>query len=152
MKPRVALMAMVGAVVTGTACAASLNVVIGKLNAEAEACGVSEPQLASAARLALRNNHVQPTENSRSRDSLYVSASVLSSPEGLCVAQILAQINVKVQVAAGSNFTPKKSTDSQYASVCTEAGLLDGPNGSFAPRVGERVAALIQQCLAHLRY
>jgi hypothetical protein len=152
MKPTIALIALLGAVFTGTACAASLDVVIGKLNAEAEACGVSEPQLASAARLALRNNQVQPTENSRSRDSLYVYASVLSSPEGLCVAQILVQINVRVQIVAGSNFTPPKSKDSQYAPVCTEPGLLYGPNGSFAPRVGERVAALIKQCLGHLKY
>jgi hypothetical protein len=152
MKPAIKSIALLGAVFAGTACAASLDVVIGKLNAEAEACGVSESQLASAARLALRNNQVQPTENSRSRDSLYVYASVLSSPESLCVAQILVQINVRVQVAAGSKFSPAESTDPQYAPVCTEPGLLYGPNGSFAPRVGERVAALIKQCLGRLKY
>lgn len=152
MKPTIASIALVGAVFTGPVCAASLDVVIGKLNAAAEACGVFEPQLASAARLALRTNQVQPTENNRSRDSLYVQASVVSSPEGLCIAQILVQINVRVQIVAGSHFSPAISTDSQYAPVCTEPGLLFGPNGSFAPRVGERIADLIKQCLGHLKY
>jgi hypothetical protein len=130
------------------AIAASLVVLIERLDNDARLCNVSESQLDSLARLTLRNNNISVDANANS--SLYVNVTIARTA-GSCVASYSTSIDVPATILPSSSFRPQKG-HIPWASLCHKGGIMTGSTQDFYLRLSSAVEHSIKACLGSVDY
>ena len=151
MKAKGALVAFLVAVHANVAHAASLPVVIEKLNEAAKTCGLSESQLESVVLRTLESSQLQPDANAAGW--LHVRVTVNQTRRNLCAAHISVQMKASAKaLPAGGIADPKRRSRVPDVMLCGEGGDYSAPKATFSLEIESAVEQFIKQCLGSLKY
>ena len=151
MKAKAVLAALLVATHAGATRAASLPVVIEKLNAAANACGISEPQLESVALRALESSQFQPDADAGG--SLHVRVVVTKTPRSPCAARISVKMKAfKKPLPSDKMPNPKQRSRGPVVLLCTKNSDYSAPKDRFALEIESAMEYSIRQCLGSLKY
>ncbi len=151
MKARVVLAVLLVATHASAARAASLPVVIEKLNAAATACGISEPQLERVALRALESSQFQPDPDAGGW--LNVRVTVTQSRRSPCAARISVQMKAfRKPLPPGGMPNPQQRSRVPVVVLCSKNGDYSEPKDRFSPEIESAMEYSIRQCLGSLKY
>ena len=151
MKARVALVALLVAAHANIAHAASLPVVIEKLNEAAKTCGLSESQLESLALRTLESSQLQPDTNAGGW--LHVRVTVNQTRRNPCAAHISVQMKAAAKpLPSGGIANPRQRSRVPDVVLCNEGGDYSAPKAAFSLEIESAVEHYIKQCLGSLKY
>jgi hypothetical protein len=151
MKAMVVLAALLVATYASATRAASLPVVIEKLNAAATACGISEPQLESVALRTLESSQFQPDADAGGW--LHVRVTVTKSRRNPCAARISVQMKAfRKPLPSGGMPNSKQRSRVPVVVLCSKNNDYSAPNDRFSLEIESAMEYSITQCLGSLKY
>jgi hypothetical protein len=150
-KTTVTIFGLLVATFAGAARAASLPVVIEKLNAAATACGISESQLGSVARRVLESSQWKPDADAGGW--LNVRVTVTQAGRNACTARISVRMRaVAKPLPSDGTAKPKQRPRAPNVVLCNESGDVSALKAAFSSEVESATQYSIGQCLGSLKY
>lgn len=151
MKATAALLVLLIATHASIARAASLPVVVERLNKAAKACGISESQLEGVALRTLGNSPLQPDTNAGGW--LRVRVTVTQKRRVPCAAHISVQMKAVAKTLPSTRIAnPKQRPRVPDVVLCNESGDYSAAKAVFPLEVESAVEHAINQCLGSLKY
>ena len=151
MKAMVLLAVLLVATSSSATRAASLPVVIEKLNAAATACGISEQQLENVALRTLEGSQFQPDADAGGW--LHVHVTVSQTRRNPCAARISVQMKAfRKPLSPGGMPNPQLRSRVPVVVLCSKNNDYSAPKDRFALEVASAMEYLTRQCLGSLKY
>lgn len=151
MKATVVLAALLVAIYASATRAASLPVVIEKLNAAATACVISEPQLESVALRTLESSQFQPDADAGGW--LNVHVTVTQTQRNPCAARISVKMNAfRKPLPSGGVPNLKQRSRVPVVVLCNKSSDYSAPRDRFSLEIESAMEFSIRQCLGSFKY
>jgi hypothetical protein len=149
MKATTVLVALLLGTYAGAGVAASLTVMIEKLNAAAAACGISEAQLHNMAVRTLESSPLQPDANAGG----VLNVRVTVTKPNPCSARISVQIKAIEKPSPSTGVAdPMRRPRAPSVMLCDKSGDYSAPKTDFSIEVESVAQNFIKRCLGSLKY
>lgn len=144
---RLTLLGIVLCAFSGAVGAVEIDLVVERLDEDAQRCGINTNDIESVGRLTLRNNGIQV--NSSSRDYLYIAVLVLGSASS---QQCVASLNLSFLVPAVASTKVFASKLPITAAVCEKHTVFAYSRSKIAEALGVSIERNIKLCLGQMTY